>query len=181
MSTWGQGWLWESAFRGQGGRPKENTGLHPSRLELGRKNNTVATASQQTARLDLTDPCVHLPLVLPLCPSANVVHTAPCARWSFTEQPFIKCRLHARPYTRHEGREWERRVRDPHLLSTHCCGAWYHSEAPAPQPARCKHQLHHLLPWGLQPAPRCPEPQFPPSALTSSSLKGCCENLMEHI
>ena len=64
MSAWGQGWLWESAFRGQGGRPKENTRLHPLRAlgELERKNNTGRRAdSQQTARLGLTDPCAHLP------------------------------------------------------------------------------------------------------------------------
>lgn len=41
MSTWGQGWLWELAFRDHGGRPKGNTGLHPLRalVQLRRKIN----------------------------------------------------------------------------------------------------------------------------------------------
>lgn len=60
-------------------------------------------ASQQVAHLGLADPCPQPLLVHPLCPSADT-HRAPCIPQAFTEEPFIKHQLHARPHPRHEGR-----------------------------------------------------------------------------
>lgn len=105
MSAWGQGWLWELAFRGQGGRPKENTRLHPSRA-LGGAGEKEQHPSESGFPADgtpgLTDPCTRL-VPAPLRPSAKA-YRDPCAYQAFPLQPFIKRQLHAR----HEGGQWGR-------------------------------------------------------------------------
>lgn len=153
MSTWGQGWLWESALRDHGGRPKENTRLRPSRAlgELGRKNNTVGgrLPSRWHAWTSLTR-------ALTCCSSTPSVPQQACTELRANARLSPNSRLLSTNYMpgptlgtragRTEMERWGSTI-NKHLLL-----------------------LGHMLPCDLQQAPRPPSLSFPISALTAHML-----------
>lgn len=150
MSTWGQGWLWELAFRGQGGRPKENTRrTHHGLLGAGQKGHRPGTAAQPTARLGLVTGC-----------SPPVLQQTCCRELHAHARLSADC---CQALHRRESGRGRLGAGDPaqHPLLARC-----HREAPAPA------WLHPCCPVTCNRSHSTPSP-FPHSALTPTS---CREN-----